>query len=266
MTSTRTSPTADPATDRLLARFTEELRSVVQPVAVWAHGSVAAGTDYRPGRSDLDLIAVVERPCTRREERKLTAFHRGLETAGPLAERLHCSYVPAAELGDPRRSHPTWAHRELFRRPVTPVTRSELHRFGLVLAGRPVGELLPEVPERQLREYIVRDFKDYWLPHLDDEKLFHADVWVDFGMLTLARAVVTLRDGRLITKAEALGVLARLGAPAAVVADVRQRRYAAEPVRASDEWRARRAGLALEFLRPRVRRITAGTTAGQGRV
>ncbi|MGV9312669.1 nucleotidyltransferase domain-containing protein [Streptomyces sp. NPDC003691] len=262
MTSTKTSPTADPATDRLLSRFTEELRSVVRPVAVWAHGSVAAGTDYRPGRSDLDLIAVVERPCTRQEERRLAAFHRGLEGAGPVAEKLHCSYVAVTELADPRHEHLTWAHRELFRRPVTPVTRSELHRFGLVLDGLPPTGLLPEVTERQLREFIVRDLTEYWLPHLDDEKLFHADIWVDFGMLTLARAVVTLRDGRLISKAEALGVLARLGAPAAVVADVRRRRYADDPAGASDEWRARRAELTLEFLRPRVHRIAAGHDFG----
>jgi hypothetical protein len=47
----------------------------------------------------------------------------------------------------------------------------------------------------------------------------------------LARARVTLQDGRLITKREALEVLAGLGAPAAVLRDIYQRRYETGPQR-----------------------------------
>ena len=75
------------------------------------------------------------------------------------------------------------------------------------------------------------------------------DIWVDLGLLTLARATVTLRDGTLITKAQALCVLTELGAPAEVVDDIRQRRYG-NPGPASQRWIARRAELTLTFLRP----------------
>ena len=70
----------------------------------------------------------------------------------------------------------------------------------------------------------------------------------DLGMLTLARAQVTLRDGRLITKREALDVLARMGAPARVVGDIRERRYGAAPA-ASEEWLAERGELARSYVR-----------------
>jgi hypothetical protein len=49
---------------------------------------------------------------------------------------------------------------------------------------------------------------------------------VDLGLLVLARATVTLRHGRLITKGEALTELRELGAPADVVRDLHDRRYA----------------------------------------
>ncbi|NUR68955.1 MAG: nucleotidyltransferase, partial [Streptomyces sp.] len=44
-------------TDALLDRFLSGL-APVDPIAVWAHGSLAGG-DYQEGRSDLDLIAVL---------------------------------------------------------------------------------------------------------------------------------------------------------------------------------------------------------------
>ncbi|MEU1535430.1 hypothetical protein [Streptomyces fagopyri] len=80
------------------------------------------------------------------------------------------------------------------------------------------------------------------------------DIRVDLGPLTLTRATVTLRDGRLITKAEALGVLTEPGAPTDVVDDIRQRRYGV-PGPATDRWITRRAELTLAFLRPAIETV-----------
>jgi len=65
---------------------------------------------------------------------------------------------------------------------------------------------------------------------------------------------VTLRDGKLITKARALCVLTELGAPAEVVDDITQRRYG-DIVPASPRWIARRAELTLTFLRPAIEQV-----------
>ncbi|QGV76898.1 nucleotidyltransferase domain-containing protein [Streptomyces ficellus] len=247
----------DEATHQLLDRFLHMLRPGLPLLSVWAHGSLAGG-DYQPGRSDLDLIAVLERPCTGEEEQSLRESHEGLgRLANPLVPKLHCSYAAAAELGDPARPHVTWAHEELMRRPITPVTRRELHDFGRVLYGEPPKALLPPVPDGQLTGYIVENFADYWRPRLDRPELWTENSWVDLGLLVLARATVTLRDGRLITKAEALDVLLEMGAPAEVVADVRRRRYDTSAADTSEQWLARRAELTLAFLRPAIDRIVA---------
>ena len=47
-----------------------------------------------------------------------------------------------------------------MRRPVTPVTRRELHDFGRVLYGGSPAGLLPPVPERQPHDFVVRDQRD----------------------------------------------------------------------------------------------------------
>ncbi|MFH0245692.1 hypothetical protein ACGRHY_25485 [Streptomyces sp. HK10] len=50
-------------TDLVPERFVSGIRPAVPTAAVRAHGSPAMG-DLRPGRSALDLIAVVEGPWT----------------------------------------------------------------------------------------------------------------------------------------------------------------------------------------------------------
>ena len=240
------------ATCRLTDRFISAIAPVLPLIAVWAHGSLAGG-DYRPGRSDLDLIAVLSRPSTAAEERALGEVHQSLGRSVELASRLHCSYCVAGELDDPERSHLTWAHEELMRRRVTPVTRRELHDFGLVLYGEKPAALLPPVTSEQLAEFVVRDLESFWLPSLDHAERWTRDIWVDLGLLTLARATVAVKDDVLITKAQALGVLIELGAPADVVDDIRQRRYG-DPDPASHPWIARRAELTLGFLRPALER------------
>ncbi|WP_432189376.1 nucleotidyltransferase domain-containing protein [Streptomyces sp. Tue6028] len=246
--------TDDAATTRLLDRFRTDLRPFA-PVALWAHGSLAGG-DYQEGHSDLDLIAVLEGPVTLRTLRGLTRLHRRLRTAEPLAVKLHCSYLTPGSTAGAGLPHVTWAHNGLMRRPVTPVTRRELQAFGLVLHGEPPEKLLPPVPDAELRAFVVRDQKEFWRPALDKARRWEQDVWVDLGMVTFARATVTLEDGRLISKREALELLPDLGAPGVVVDDIRRRRYG-DPAPHDDGWAARRAGLTRSFLGPAIDGLVA---------
>lgn len=59
--------------------------------------------------------------------------------------------MPQGDLDDPDRTHFTWAHQEAYARTVTPITRRELHTFGLALHGDPIAGTLPPVDDRTLR-------------------------------------------------------------------------------------------------------------------
>ncbi|MFI1026585.1 nucleotidyltransferase domain-containing protein [Streptomyces sp. NPDC020951] len=238
-------------TDALLERFLAELAelSPAGPVAVWAHGSLAGG-DYQEGRSDLDLVAVPAGPLTPRAVWGLARLHARLR-GEPLAPQLHCTYLTPARAAEPGRRHLTWAHGELFRRTVTPVTRRELHGFGRVLHGRSPHALLPPVTDRELDDFVVRDQRDFWRPALDRADLWHRDVWVDLGLLTYARATVTLREGRLVSKREALDTLPGLGAPMEVVEDIERRRYG-RPEQPDGPWLDRRGELTRGYLGPAI--------------
>ncbi|MDQ0580269.1 nucleotidyltransferase domain-containing protein [Streptomyces rishiriensis] len=236
-------------TEALLDRFLDGLQAP-DPVAVWAHGSLAGG-DYQEGRSDLDLIAVLDGPLAPRTVWHLARLHARLRNE-PLAPLLHCTYLTPDRTADPERRHLTWAHSRLFRRTVTPVTRRELLDFGRVLYGKPPGALLPPVPDRALADFVVRDQRDFWRPTVDKAHLWHQNVWVDLGLLTFARATVTVRDGRLISKRQALDELSALGAPQEVVADIARRRYDEGDGAADDGWPSRRAVLTRDYLGPAI--------------
>ncbi len=124
-------------------------------------------------------------------------------------------------------------------------------------AGCAPAGLLPPVLDRELADFVVRDQRDFWRPAVDNAPLWTRDVWVDLGMITFARAGVTVRDGRLISKREALDLLPGLGAPAEVVEDIRRRRYDAAAPPPTDAWAARRAGLTRGYLGPAIDELVA---------
>jgi hypothetical protein len=239
----------------LLDRFMTGVSGVVPLVALWAHGSLALG-DFQPGRSDLDLVALTEAALTSAQEQDLRRMHEALHDQVPLAEKLHCAYVAGSELGDTGRAHLTWAHGELFDRAVSPISRRELWQGGLCLLGPAPSTVVPLVTDQELATYIRSSLRDYWYPRTDRADLWLRDIWVDQGLLAFARATVTLRERRLITKREALEVLASLGAPADVVRDIYQRRYQSPPP-ISEHWRIERGNQARTYLHEGIRQVLA---------
>jgi hypothetical protein len=237
----------------LLDRFSAAASRVVPLEALWAHGSLALG-DFQPGRSDLDLVALVAATITSPQRDELERVHEALISELPLAEKLHCSYVPRSGLADVSRTHVTWAQSELLDRTVSPVSRRELSLGGLCLFGPGPADLIPPVTDQELADYIRADLRDFWYPATARPEPWLRDIWVDLGLLTLARATVTLQQGRLITKKEALEVLAELGAPADVLRDIYRRRYEAAPT-ASQGWVAERGVLARTYVRAGIERL-----------
>jgi len=185
----------------------------------------------------------------------LIEVHRGLIKVTPLAAKLHCTYVPVGDLGDARRRHPTFAQGRYSDRPVTPVSWRELTLGDLSCYGPPPSSLLAATSDEELAAFVRRDLREFWYPATGKRRLWYADIWVDLGMITLARAAITLRDGRLITKRAALAELPSLGAPLRVVRDTEKRRYDSGGTRPWSPWRLQRGELARTFVRSTIDRV-----------
>jgi hypothetical protein len=236
--------------DALLGMFSTQLHELLAVEALWAHGSLAMG-DFQPGRSDLDMVALVPTDLTADQRVAVQALHEELSRQVPLGSKLHCCYLGRDRSDDFEAKHPTWTQGVLDDKPLTPVSRRELLSGGRVYEGPAPFEVLRPVTNEELSNFIRTDLRDFWYPATTKRRLWLRTIWVDLGPITVARATVTLRNGQLITKAEALSVLTDMGAAPALVDDIRRRRYG-EPTPAGPLWRNRRGELARRFVRASI--------------
>lgn len=198
---------------------------------VFLGGSAATG-DYRPGLSDLDLVALVDGPMNRERITALISLHRELDANAALGLALGCAYVDEAQLAQPAKRHPTWTHGALVQRVVSGVARAELLKHGHALLGRSPAEVLPPMAEADVRAAVRAELAGYWTWAVRRPWLWLDPVIADLGLTTMARARHALSTGELMTKSRAID-------------------YAAAPRWLVDQLRARRNG--MHVTSPRLR-------------
>jgi hypothetical protein len=241
---------------QVVTGFGDAVRRVADVSAFYVGGSLATG-DYRPAVSDLDLVALVAARLTPAREAEVVALHEALLRDEPLAARLHCVYVPVPEITAVGAAHPTWAHGELYRRHLSGVARAELLRYGHAVYGAPPVELFPAVSDNELEAAVRAELTGYWTGALAKPHIWLQDVYVHLGLLTLPRAEAALREGRLITKTEALPRLAGFGVAPDLVAEIERHRLGRSvpmPLRT----RRRRARHARHVMAGGIRSLTRG--------
>jgi hypothetical protein len=232
----------------VVPRFAAAIREVAGVTAFYAGGSIGSG-DYRPGISDLDLVAVLGAPLPRARRERLRQLHR---TVG--AAKLHCAYVPLPEISDVSVKHVNWAHERMFRRPLSGISRAELHQFGVTVYGPPPAAVVPAVSREALSEAARVELRGYWTGAVRRARVWRTDLHVDLGLTTVSRADVTIAEGRLITKREAIDRLPALGVPAELADEIRRRRAGERVVLAEAQTRAR-AVLVRRIMREQLGRL-----------
>jgi hypothetical protein len=232
----------------VVPRFAAAIREVAGVTAFYAGGSIGSG-DYRPGISDLDLVAVIGAPLTRSRRDRLRSLHRTLGVA-----KLHCAYVPLPDISDLTRKHVNWAHERMFRRPLSGISRAELHQFGVTVYGPSPDEVVPVMSRAALSEAARVELRGYWTGAVRRARVWRTDLHVDLGLTTVSRAGVTIAEGKLITKREAIDRLPALGVPVELAEEIRRRR-AGETVALSEQQIRDRAGLVRGIMREQLGRL-----------
>jgi hypothetical protein len=144
--------------------------------ALYLVGSAALGA-FRPGRSDVDLVVVLDAEI---DARRLRALHlrSGVRTAlravgtrhGPLTGTCNAVFVRAGDLRRPvteirpvgSHTGPTVSIGTAFD--VNPVTWKVLHERGIPLRGPAPGELGLDPQPELLRSWNVENLRRYWRP------------------------------------------------------------------------------------------------------
>jgi hypothetical protein len=219
---------------------------------LYVGGSLACW-DFRPGISDIDAVALLDRPPEPSMRRALATIHRRLR-AEPCGADLHCAYVSERHLEDVACRHWTWAFDELFRRPFGGIARAELLADPVVVRGPSPSSWLAAMSPDDLRAAARDELAGYWTTAVRRRAIWRQDVYVDHGLTTVARAAITVREGRLVTKAEAIAHLPELGVAPDIVDGVRRRRNG-EPVALTAGERDTQARLVREVVRTQIARL-----------
>ncbi len=233
--------------------FATTVRPVAGVLAFYAGGSLSTG-DFRPGISDLDLVAVVERPPPPAVRRDLLALHESFAAAHHDAAKLHCAYVPAQRATEVSRKHWWWAHGMLLRRPFSGIGRGELQQGGIVVHGEPPAAGFPPLSRADLAEAARVELRGYWTGAVRRVAVWRTDLHVDLGLTTVSRADATIGGAGLITKREAIARMPRLGVPDELAAEIARRR-AGGTVCHTDESREARAVLTRRLMRENLARL-----------
>jgi hypothetical protein len=173
-------------------------------LGLYVHGSLVAG-DFAPGRSDLDVLAVLAADPDPALLRVLAGLHAGLDRRHPeWAGRIEVEYVSAGALPGPgghliARISPGEALHLLPATTHRRVTWGSVHDSGRALAGPPAGELLPAVDPGLVRAALLDHVRDWpaWVEQMT------APGAQAYSVLTMCRAVQRLLHGRQLSKRQA---------------------------------------------------------------
>ena len=170
-------------------------------------GSLATG-DYIVGVSDLDLVAVIDRPVDPARRDWIADTHRALDRTAAAGTNLGCVYVDEGLLLDPKARHPTWTHGQMVDRIVSGITRAELVRYGFAVLGREPGHVWPPMTDDDVRAAGRAELHGYWSWAARRPWLWRDPEFADLSLTSMARGRHTQRTGELLTKSRAVHEIA----------------------------------------------------------
>jgi hypothetical protein len=192
---------------RLAASLSEALGDDLLSLSV--HGSWVAG-DFRPGRSDLDLMAVLARDPDEGTLARLTAVHESLASTAPEWDNhVEVDYVSTAAVaavlaGDGRE------HSMVRVSPGEPLHLLVADRHYVLnwraardhdhaIVGRSPRDVLPPIPDDLVRKVVVEHARQ-WPAWLGEAR---SPGFQAYAVLTLCRVLALLRTGRQWSKHQA---------------------------------------------------------------
>jgi hypothetical protein len=204
-------------------RYVKALDATLAPDmvrGVYVVGSAALGS-WRPGRSDLDLLIVLDRPMTSADLAMAGEMHAVLEAmraGGP-----HCDghYITPDLLGTHSEAGVPCSVDGVFQpegQPTDPVLWAILDQYGITVRGPRAAELKVAPDPGWLREWNLGNLESYWRTHVGYRPHFakqDPESAVDPYLLAWeatgpGRLHATIATGKVISKEASADYTARL--------------------------------------------------------
>ncbi|HEX5911963.1 MAG TPA: aminoglycoside adenylyltransferase domain-containing protein [Rubrobacter sp.] len=198
----------DSEIEALLDRLTDEIRqsSSGSLVGLYVYGSLVTG-DFDKGRSDIDLLAVVDSDIEDETFDRLDGMHARIVEDNPAWEdRIEVAYVPAPALWNFR----TRTAQIAVISPGEPfhlkaagkdwlINWYMVREVGVTLCGPPPRAVIPKISQSEFVE-AVREQAEAWKEWVFKMSTPGAQ---SYAVLTLCRALYTHTHGRQASKKQA---------------------------------------------------------------
>lgn len=211
MTNPGQFPTPYPDVNEILHTLLAHVKQVLgrQFYGLYLYGSLASG-GFDPRRSDIDFLVVTQGLLPEDTVAALQDMHRQLwSSGGKWAAKLEGAYVP----------------KELLRRlapdgPKIPQVNEGrfylealgsdwviqyhiLREYGAVVEGPSLHDLIEPVEPQALRAAVRQVLEEWWRPMLADHHWLERSEYQAYAVLTMCRALYTLREGQFVSKSAA---------------------------------------------------------------
>jgi hypothetical protein len=198
-----------PDINAVLDNLTRETRDILRDnlVGLYLTGSLSYG-DFNRDSSDIDLVAIVQRPVSAEALFQLQAMHRRIETQHPVwAARVEASYTPQSMMANvlpPAEPRPYYGEATFY--PAAQygnewiINNYWLCNASIPLAGAGFKTLLPNVEMADVQKASLRDLFREWEPKLREPAWLDNPHYQSYLVVNLCRILYTVMQGKLGSK------------------------------------------------------------------
>jgi len=199
--------------DEVLRLLAEGLDGIfdAQLVGLYLTGSLSYG-GFHPGSSDIDLLALLQRPVSTEQRTTLGALHDRIAPQQPRwATRLEISYLPIellASIEPPDQPRPhynggrLWDPDPRYGQEWT-LNLFVLRRCAIALRGPAPADVFPEISVAAMRTASLRSLHEEWEPLLNQPARLVEPHQQAYVTLTLCRILHTIRHDGVASKRDA---------------------------------------------------------------
>jgi len=201
-------PTPYSDINALLQELLSSVRAILgdQFVGLYLYGSLSSG-DFDPERSDIDFIVATKDEPSEKAFHELALMHERLAAGdSKWARKLEGAYIPLYSLRryDPADPPHPFLNEGVFRIEHLGsdwiIQRFVIREHGTVVAGPDPKILVDSVRPVDLRNAVRGILREWWLPNLEDPQRFERRDYQAYAVLTMCRALYTLRHGAIASK------------------------------------------------------------------
>jgi hypothetical protein len=174
---------------------------------IYLNGSLALDS-FDPDSSDIDFITVIRGRIGEKTERLLKMVHLRCNSHS-YGARMDGCYVTTDQVGKVSREieeYLFFADGQLRRGyyDLNYITWWVLQTRGIVVYGEPLSELKLNVQWSDVQKTLNYNINTYWKEKLDRDMCFFYDDWIEFGVITICRILLSLEYQNIFSKKEAV--------------------------------------------------------------